>query len=146
MNEVIAKGLLFESVGGHQIGDRDFEGNHVIATAHPRPLQMQINYLRAYASFYNPWNLLQAFRVRKKYLRRRHIFYQLWGMAVLVRTTWMLRGYLWQLWTGPIRRRRQWPDKFRRPGSPYTGLIETGQVAPGLETLDAPRQPISVSP
>jgi hypothetical protein len=103
---------------------------------------MQGNVLLGFAAFYNPWNLLQAFRRKQKEsYRRKSIFYQLWGMATLVRTAWMLRGYLWGLWRGPIKRVREWPEKFRRSGSPYLGLIPAEPAAPDAPKTQTPTIP-----
>ncbi len=142
MSDVYQKGLLYESVGGKKIEDKDFDGNHVIASIHPDPLRMQWNVLQGFAAFYNPWNLLQAFRRKQKEsYRRKSIFYQLWGMVTLVRTAWMLRGYLWRLWHGPITRVREWPERFRRTGSPYPGLIQTDSPTPDTFNPEPPPVP-----
>ncbi|MFA5866290.1 MAG: radical SAM protein [Phycisphaerae bacterium] len=136
ITDVFAKGLLYESVGGKKIEDVNFDGNHVIASIHSDPWRMQINYLRAYAAFYNPWNLLISMQPKNKSLRRKYVFYQIWGMLALVRTAWRVKGYLWRLWSGPIRRAKGWPMKFRKSGSPYTDLIETPTIIPPSKSRD----------
>jgi radical SAM superfamily enzyme YgiQ (UPF0313 family) len=137
ISDVYDKGLLYESVGGEKIEDLHFDGNHVIASVHPDPLRMQINVLKGFAAFYNPWNLLQAMRPKvKESVRRKSIFYQIWGMVTLVRTAWMLRGYLWGLWQGPIERVKGWPQRFRSSGSPYPGLIPEEVKMPELHSTE----------
>jgi radical SAM superfamily enzyme YgiQ (UPF0313 family) len=123
LTDVYKDGLLFDSVAGRTVKDADFDGNHVIASTRPDPWRVQLNMLRGYAAFYNPLNLLRILKDENKYLREKRAFYQVWGMAALARTAWMLRGHFWRLATGKIKRVKDWPTKFRRPGSPYPELI-----------------------
>jgi len=140
MSEVYEKSLLYRRVGGQPIRDRDFDGNHVLAADVPQPWRMQLNLLRGYAAFYNPINLLRTLCKPKQYLRDKYIFYQIFGMAGLARTAWALKGYLWRLWRGPIEKASAWPEKFRRPGSPYTGLIQT--PTPSAQTTRIGPEPV----
>lgn len=138
MNEAYQKHLLFHSVGGQKIPDAYFDGNHVLATERPDAWRVQVGYFRGYMAFYNPINLVRTFFEKNKYIRNKRIFYQLWGMATLVQTFWKLKGYLWRLWRGKIERAQDWPEKFRRPGSPYPGLSGSKNVSEGISNDPPP--------
>lgn len=138
VNEVVTGGLLYERVGGRCLADSQKDGNHVVASECSDPWRMQINLLRGYAAFYNPFNLLRALAVGKEPFGRRRFHYQLWGMVALARTAWRLKGHIWRLWRGPILRLDGWPAKFRRPGSPYPDLIDSH---PSNTLKDAPQVP-----
>jgi len=133
-DEVVTAGLLYESVGKRKIEDAQCDGNHVVAAKRSDPWRMQLNLLRGYAAFYNPSNLLRVLSARQEPLRQNRIDQQLWGMAALARTAWRLKGYIWRLWRGPIRRLDDWPPKFRRPGSPYPDLINSEVHATACST------------
>jgi radical SAM superfamily enzyme YgiQ (UPF0313 family) len=123
INEVYKQGLIFGKVGGVKVSDKYFDGNHVVATKREDAWRVQVEMLQGYWSFYNPLNLVRSLFDKNTYLRWKRVFYQLWGMSALVRTTWRLKGHLWRLWRGKIERLDDWPVKFRQPGSPYPELI-----------------------
>ncbi|MFA5865297.1 MAG: hypothetical protein WC975_11500 [Phycisphaerae bacterium] len=123
VNETYRQGLVYGRIGGKKIEDVECDGNHIAVAGRVDPLRMQWNVLRAYTSFYNPWNLMMAMRHKKEFIRNKYVLFQLWGMVGLVRTVWRLKGYLWRLWWGPIERVRGWPEKYRRAGSPFAELI-----------------------
>jgi len=125
INEMLDKGLIYDRVGGQKVCDGQADGNHVIASTRADPWRKQLNLLRGYAAFYNPANLVRALWVRNKHFARKRVGYQLWGMLSLARTAWKLKGYTWRLWRGPIECVRQWPERFRRSGSPYPDLIDS---------------------
>ncbi len=150
ISEVMEKGLLYRSVGNEKITDLHFDGNHVIASTRSDPWKIQYGLLCGYATFYNPLNLLKSFRFPRKHLRQKAIFFQLWGMLTLARTAWKLKGYLWKLWRGKIQRVKDWPEKFRRPGTPYPALLPAAEyenhLPAQLNVPDKPEIKITESP
>jgi len=65
--ESYTSGLAYKRVGGVRVEPRLVDGNHVVASRHPRPWVKQLNVLAAYLFFYNPLRLLAAL-VRSKTL------------------------------------------------------------------------------
>ena len=59
-DEAYSSGLAFESVNEVAVEPRIVDGNHVVASRHPRPWVKQLNLLAAYLYFYNPLRLLAA--------------------------------------------------------------------------------------
>ncbi len=64
-DEAYSSGLAFESVDEVVVEPRIVDGNHIVASRHPRPWVKQLNLLAAYLYFYNPLRLLAAL-VRSK--------------------------------------------------------------------------------
>jgi hypothetical protein len=94
---------IFRRVGRHAIPQAFQDGNHVVASRHPRPWQQQLNILRAYATFYNPINLLRTLsRIREDALGPRRVMFQLVGQIGLLLTIPRLIGWAWRLKRGPI--------------------------------------------
>ena len=58
--DAYTSGLAFESVDKVAVEPRIVDGNHVVASRHPRPWIKQLNLLAAYLYFYNPLRLLVA--------------------------------------------------------------------------------------
>ncbi len=132
VNEAFTSGLVYECVGGHKLEDAEYDGNHVAASDRPDAdaWRTQVNLLRGYAAFYNPRNLVRALLDRWRPLGVHRCQQQLWGIIALALTAWKLKGHIWRLWRGPIERFSGWPEKFRRPGSPYIDLIESALEGP----------------
>lgn len=92
---VLKSGIILETLGGKQVEDCYWDGNHVISIgSSSQPWKLQRNMLLAYAAFYNPWNLLRSFV--KKQRKWSDTFLQIWGMWGLAKTAgrlvpWMLR-------------------------------------------------------
>jgi len=63
--ETYASGLAYERVGSVPVEPYFVDGNHVVASRHPRPWVKQLNLLAAYLYFYNPLRFLVAL-VRSK--------------------------------------------------------------------------------
>ncbi len=53
-------GLAYESINGLPVEPYVVDGNHVVASGHPKPWQKQLNLLLAYLCFYNPLRFLAA--------------------------------------------------------------------------------------
>ncbi len=138
-NEAFTTGMVYERVGKRKLDDADHDGNHVVASGRPdaEAWRTQVNQLRGYAAFYNPQNLLGTLLARWRPLGLVRVRHQVWGMIALARTAWKLKGHIWRLWRGPIQRSSGWPEKFRRPGSPYPDLVQSPD--PGPPETRAPR-------
>ncbi|MBX6314955.1 MAG: radical SAM protein, partial [Isosphaeraceae bacterium] len=107
------EGLVLGRVGGREVSDHQFDGNHCIATRSARPWQHQLNILLGYASFYNPVHALRALLTRDTLWKFR-LVYQLFGNLGVLRTAWASAGWLRRLLFGRIERRRAVPTpKFR---------------------------------
>ncbi|MBN1511788.1 MAG: radical SAM protein [Phycisphaerae bacterium] len=107
-------GTIFKRVGGRVIPQAHQDGNHVVASRHPRPWQQQLNVLRAYAAFYNPLNMLRVIRnLRREPLGCKRLVFQLAGQVGLLLTAPRLLAWARRLKRGPIE--------------PYTGL-ETARI------------------
>jgi radical SAM superfamily enzyme YgiQ (UPF0313 family) len=107
-------GTVFKRVGGRVIPQAYQDGNHVVASRHPRPWQQQLNVLRAYAAFYNPLNTLRAiWNLRRDPVGRKRLVFQLAGQVGLLLTVPRLLVWARRLKRGPIE--------------PYAGL-ETARI------------------
>ena len=60
LEPALASGAVYRRVGKKPVPQAYQDGNHVVASRHPRPWQRQLNVLRAYCSFYNPLNAAKA--------------------------------------------------------------------------------------
>ena len=126
-NQAYTTDLVYESLGKHKIEDVQYDGNHLVASNCPDAdaWRKPFNLLRGYVAFYNPLNLFWALLNRWRPLGVHRCQQQMWGISSLARTAWRLKGHIWRLWRGPIKRFNDWPAKFRQPGSPYPDLIES---------------------
>lgn len=94
---------IYRRVGGRPVPQAFTDGNHVVASRHVRPWERQINLLRAYATFYNPLNTLQALlRVRRERLGAKRLAFQIIGQLGLLLTIPKLLAWAWRLKRGPI--------------------------------------------
>ena len=96
-------GAIYQRVGRKIIPQAFQDGNHVVASKHPRPWMQQLNLLQAYATFYNPVNLLKTLvRIREDSLGPKRVLFQLIGHVGLLLTIPRLIGWSWRLRKGPI--------------------------------------------
>lgn len=94
---------IYKRVGRQDVPQAFQDGNHVVASKHPRPWEQQINVLRAYSAFYNPLNTLKALvQIRRDRLGPRRVLFQLIGQIGLVLTVPKLLAWAWRLRRGPI--------------------------------------------
>lgn len=92
---VLKSGIILKTLAGQGVPDRYWDGNHVISVGNDQPWKLQRNLLVAYATFYNPINLLRApFRKGWKWS---DLFLQVWGMWGLAHTAWRLVPWLFRL-------------------------------------------------
>lgn len=96
-------GAIYERVGERLIPQAFQDGNHVVASRHPRPWRQQINLLRAYAAFYNPVNAFRAFLcAHRDAVGRKRLLFQLVGHVGLLLTAPRLLCWAYRLRRGPI--------------------------------------------
>ena len=96
-------GTIYRQVGHRDIPQAFQDGNHVVASLHPRPWQQQMNIMRAYAAFYNPLNTLRALLgFRGDPPRRKRVLFQLVGQIGLVMMVPRLLLWAHRLKRGPI--------------------------------------------
>ncbi len=90
-------GRVLKKLGRYVIPESKFDGNHVMVAVSDRPWVRQLKLLGAYATFYNPVNLLRAFRRDGTRLRRRRIGWQVAGFFALLWTAWKVLPYVLRL-------------------------------------------------
>ena len=83
LGPALEAGTIFKRVAGELIPDAFYDGNHVISGEKGRPWRQQWNLLRAYASFYNPRNLVHAVFSRRDGCRTDRILHQIGGHLAL---------------------------------------------------------------
>jgi radical SAM superfamily enzyme YgiQ (UPF0313 family) len=125
--EPYQKGMVIGQAGSHQLQDYQYDGNHCIATDDPNPWRKQLNLYLAYASFYNPLNMVRAIANWKDPSWTYRVMYQVYGMAGLARSFVQGFGWLWGLYSGPVT---------KMPGLPQRRLL---MVPPPVSPERAPR-------
>jgi radical SAM superfamily enzyme YgiQ (UPF0313 family) len=90
-------GKVLKQLGRYAIPESKADGNHVMVDGVERPWRKQLQLLGGYAAFYNPLNLLRAFKNDGTPLRRRRIGWQFIGQIALLRTAWKVLPYLLRL-------------------------------------------------
>ncbi len=94
---------LYRTVRGQPVPQAYQDGNHIVASRHPRPWQRQTNLLRAYAGFYNPLNTLRVLVSRDRpLLKSKHLLFQLIGQVGLLMTLPKLWEWARKLRRGPV--------------------------------------------
>ncbi len=117
-------GLVFDSVGNRPVLQYQFDGNHVVASASREPWRAQLNVLMAYASYYNPINLVRTLLRPANSLYLAGLLDQLFGMMGLVKTAIRSAAWSYRLWRGPIT------YKLTPPG-PKMPLIDVSATREG---------------
>ncbi len=94
---------IYRRVGHRPIPQAYQDGNHVVASKHPRPWRQQLNLLRAYATFYNPWNTLRTIlALRQDSLGPKRLLFQMVGQIGLLLTAPKMLAWAFRLKRGPI--------------------------------------------
>jgi radical SAM superfamily enzyme YgiQ (UPF0313 family) len=94
---------VFQRVGGRPVPNAFQDGNHVVASRHPRPWQQQLNLLRAYVTFYNPINTVRTlFGIRKDSVSPKRLMHQFIGQIGLLLTIPKMLAWAWRLKHGPV--------------------------------------------
>lgn len=95
--------IMYKSVGGEPIPQAYFDGNHVVASKNPTPWERQVNVLRAYATFYNPINLVRVLlRARRDNILGKRFLFQIIGHIGLVMSTPKLMSWARKVKRGPV--------------------------------------------
>jgi radical SAM superfamily enzyme YgiQ (UPF0313 family) len=95
--KTFATGKVIAALGRTPVEDRRNDGNHVIVAGSEPSWRRQLKHMGAYASFYNPLNLLRALRRDGSRLRKVRIAYQIIGMIALLWTALKTLPYLVRL-------------------------------------------------
>lgn len=109
--DTFRQGLVIGQANGRKVEDYHFDGNHCVATEDPHPWRKQLNIYLGYATFYNPLNFLRAMLNWKDPLWDIRVFYQVYGMAGLVKSLTRGFGWLRDLWCGPIEKHQESPRR-----------------------------------
>ncbi len=105
------QGRVIERLGRYRIRDRHFDANHIVVTGQAAGWKRQLQMLGGYAAFYNPWNLVRAFRTPETTsMRRRRMEYQLLGMVASVWTIARMLPYTLRLLTARVECHRTVPS------------------------------------
>ena len=139
-------GIMFKSVGGEPIPQAFQDGNHVAATRELEPWWRQVNILRTYASFYNPWNTLRAIAgLGRDPLAPKRVLFQIIGQIGIVMTVPKLLHWAWKLRRGPIE---MW-DGLQPARIPMIDAATRQEVSwaiervPSLGVQPAPARPLA---
>lgn len=108
-------GKVVAKVGGKAIEERHFDGNHIIVSGSEPDWSRQVKFLGAYASFYNPFNLLRAFRDDGSRLRKYRMAYQFIGMIATGITVLKTLPYLLRLRFTKTERHQHSPPQYPVP-------------------------------
>jgi hypothetical protein len=93
-------GRVVQRLGGYQVPEAKFDGNHVLLAGGEPMWLRQLKLLGGYAAFYNPLNFLRALRQDGSPIRRRRLGYQLAGNLATLWTAWKVLPYLLRLVVG----------------------------------------------
>ncbi|HEY3245037.1 MAG TPA: radical SAM protein [Phycisphaerae bacterium] len=121
------KNLVFDQVSGRRVDEWQFDGNHVVASAHRKPWRVQLNLLAAYALFYNPIRLLCELIRPKNSLFLAGTFCQVTGMYSLAHTLVHSLKWAFRLWRGPIVRRRWSAERAFPPALVPRPMLRSSQ-------------------
>lgn len=132
--EPYEKGMVIEQANGSKVEEYQFDGNHCIASDDPQPWRKQLNIYLAYASFYNPVNLLKAVANWNDPLWTYRVLYQTYGMIGLVKSLSRGFGWLWDLYRGPIVKMTEMPKRKLLMVPPP---VAPERVAPALQYQSA---------
>ncbi len=103
LEPALTSGGVYERVGGRPVPNAYQDGNHVVASHHPRPWQQQLNLLRAYVSFYNPMNTVRTLlAIRGGSVSPKRLMHQFIGQIGLMLTIPRMVSWAWQLKRGTI--------------------------------------------
>jgi radical SAM superfamily enzyme YgiQ (UPF0313 family) len=132
--EPYQKGMVIAQAADRKLEDYQYDGNHCIATEDPHPWRKQLNVYLAYASFYNPLNMLRAIVNWKDPVWSYRVMYQAYGMVGLVKSLKTGWGWLKSLYRGPIQKMQGLP----RPRIP---MVPPPVTARPLAPLPLQHQP-----
>lgn len=124
LEAALTSGAVYRRVGRRPVPNAFWDGNHVVASQHPRPWQQQLNLLRAYATFYNPANMLRALLgMRGDSVSPKRFLHQLIGQVGLFLTVPKMLAWAWRLRRGPI-------EPYRGLGAARIPMIDAATRLP----------------
>lgn len=91
-------GNVLKTLGGKQLPESAIDGNHVIVAGREPMWKRQLKLLAGYGSFYNPINILRAYRRDRSPVRDKRIAFQLLGTLAVLWTAWRVLPYVLRLW------------------------------------------------
>lgn len=136
-------GTMYKAVGGRPLPQAFQDGNHVAASRHDKPWWRQVNILLAYATFYNPVNMMRVlFSSRFRPLRPKRILFQVIGHIGLVMTIPKLLSWARKLRRGPIE-----PWRGLQPARiPMIDSLTRAEMSWAIERLPTPDLQQTLSP
>ena len=136
LEPALIAGGVYRSVGGKPVPNAYQDGNHVVASHHPRPWQQQLNLLRAYMRFYNPVNTIRALLgIRKDSVSPKRLMHQLIGQIGLVLTIPRMLAWAHRLERGPIEAY----DGLAPARIPMVDAASGAEINWAIEHLPAPQ-------
>ena len=103
LEPALTSGTVFHRVGGQAVPNAHQDGNHVAASRHAEPWRRQLNLLRTYATFYNPFNTVRAlFGLRRNSVSPMRLLHQFIGQIGLLLTIPKMLAWAGQLKRGLI--------------------------------------------
>jgi len=125
------KRLVFDTARGKPILQCQFDGNHVVASSSLKPWRTQFNVLFAYASFYNPINLVRTMLRPANSIYLAGVYDQLVSMVGIVPTAIDFIKWSYRLWRGPVTRKTC-------PPGPKVPMIDVS--APSVQYVEPVRE------
>jgi radical SAM superfamily enzyme YgiQ (UPF0313 family) len=99
-----AGGQVIARAGGREVKPHMYDGNYVVASAHPRPWRKQLNLMAAYVYFYNPVWLVAALLRKRSKVAQKAAGMQVVGMLGAIQTIRRTSGWALRLMFGRIDR------------------------------------------
>jgi hypothetical protein len=144
--QTFSGGKVFKRVGGREVRPHMYDGNYVIASAHARPWNKQLNILIGYLYFYNPVWFISNLVGKKTRVSQRAAAMQVVGMMGLFHTIRRTASWAVRLMIGQIERLTQ-PPQSKMPmrsidgASASHGTCDTpAELKPKLVHLSVPRR------
>jgi hypothetical protein len=105
--DMFEAGTVFSAVGNKPAEAHMIDGNYVIAADSDAPWKNQLNLLRAYMSFYNPWETLKRACNIQSSTYLSYVVAQLWGQWGLLHNFIRTLPWAWRLRFQKIHRHTQ---------------------------------------
>ena len=138
-------GKVLRRVGRMYVTEAMIDSNHVTVLSEDPAWVRQLKLIAAYASFYNPWNIIRALKNDGSRLRRRRFGYQLAGMIATAWTGLKLLPYLLRLMTCKLECYTAAPPMqyvpVRSPANTFPRMPLAQPSATGRPKTASPRSP-----
>ena len=124
-------GTVIERIGRYRLPESSFDGSHVVVVDDgDAPWKRQLKLLAGYATFYNPWSLLQAIRRDGSRLRRRRTGFQVGGLIATLWTAVKCAPYVLRLMLGRVQCHRSPPALYTVPMRMSPGAFPRYPLSP----------------